>query len=211
MAQSTEKSPETVETSVPKAKAKTRGRASTRIPTPEKYDMSRAEGPDARDGRAQGYPCWGNHVSMPEGRGSLSGRNAHGMWKVCSKCRLRIQYVPAYGATGAHRQAGPLAPDAATALERVGKTIENDVKARENLNSKMASTIGAEESLKNKLKKLEADRLKATSSAPVQPKASADQTQVVTETSKKAAKRENATTAEEAEAKPSEWIEVKSD
>ena len=37
---------------------------------------------------------------------------------------------------------GPLAPDAATALERVGKTIENDVKARENLNSKMASTIG---------------------------------------------------------------------
>ena len=161
MAQSTEKSPETVETSVPKAKAKTRGRASTRIPTPEKYDMSRAEGPDARDGRAQGYPCWGNHVSMPEGRGSLSGRNAHGMWKVCS--------------------------------------------------SKMASTIGAEESLKNKLKKLEADRLKATSSAPVQPKASADQTQVVTETSKKAAKRENATTAEEAEAKPSEWIEVKSD
>ncbi|CAL1166991.1 unnamed protein product [Cladocopium goreaui] len=90
-----------------------------------------------------------------------------------------------------------LAPDAATALERVGKTIENDVKARENLNSKMASTIGAEESLKNKLKKLEADRLKATSSAPVRPKASADQTQVVTETSKKAAKRENATTAEE--------------
>ena len=188
--------PPTTLTSAAKAKAatKSKSKASTRVPTPERYDMSRTEGPDPRDARSQGYPSMGSHVPMPEGRGSLSGRNGHGMWKVCSICRLRIQYSPAYGAKATYRQAGPLAPDTDVALRQVGNTVENDVEARENLNSKVISVNGAQESLKNKMKKLEEEKAKLTSSA-TRPSNSN-----VTEASKKSSKRENQKTAEQAEA-----------
>ena len=55
--------------------------------------------------------------------------------------------MPAYGAKGTSRQAGPLAPDTES-----GQHLENDEGARENLNAKVVSMIGAEESLKTKLK-----------------------------------------------------------
>ena len=185
------------EQSVPKAKpksaVKTKSKASTRVPTPEKYDLSRAEGPDPRDSRSQGYPCMGQHEIMAEGRGSLSGRNGHAMWKVCAVCRLRVYYAPAFGAKGTYRQAGPLAPDTDVALKKVGNTIENDTTARESLNSKVVSVIGAEESLKNKLKQLEEQRTKMTSAASTRPSQ-------VTKDTKKAAKRESAETAEQVEA-----------
>ena len=49
---------------------------------------------------------------MPEGRGSLSGRN---QWPA--------EYVPGFGATGKFRQAGPLSPDVATVMEQVKDAI----------------------------------------------------------------------------------------
>ena len=72
-----------------------------------------------------------------------AGRNGHAMWKVCATCRLRIQYTPAFGSKGTYRQAGPLAPDTDVVLEQVGNTVENDVEAREQLNSKVISVTGA--------------------------------------------------------------------
>ena len=190
-----DKQPATL-TSTAKAKAATKSKSkpSTRVPTPERYDMTRTEGPDPRDPRAQGYPCMGAHVPMPEGRGSLSGRNGHAMWKVCSTCRLRIQYTPAYGSKGTYRQAGPLSPDTDVALQQVGTTVENDVDARENLNSKVISVTGAQQSLKNKMKKLEEEKAKLTSSA------SRPSNTQVTEATKKSSKRENQKTAEQTEA-----------
>lgn len=92
----------------PKPKPYTR---EARVPTPERYDMSRRVGVDGRDPRAQGFPCYGHHSPIPEGRGSLSGRNGHGKWTTCSLCHLRLGYVSWYGATGTYRQAGPLPPD----------------------------------------------------------------------------------------------------
>ncbi|CAK9111156.1 unnamed protein product, partial [Durusdinium trenchii] len=142
-------------TPVPKTTTKKKG---TRVPTPEKYDVSRREGPDGRDSRAQGFPCYGNHTPMPEGRGSLSGRNGHGKWTVCTLCRLRIEYVPAYGAKGCYRQPGPLAPDVTTVMEQVKDDIKDKPEVRENLNMKMASTLGAEASLRKKLEVLENDK-----------------------------------------------------
>lgn len=152
-----------------------------------------------------GVPLHGSHVPMPEGRGSLSGRNGHGMWKVCSICRLRIQYTPAYGAKATYRQAGPLAPDTDVALRQVGNAVEDDVEARENLNSKVISVNGAQESLKNKMKKLEEEKAKLTSSA-TRPSNSN-----VTEASKKSSKRENPKTAEQAEAIKDEGFTVIND
>ena len=204
-------------TATTKAKAKSQQKKPTkskkdRTPSPEKYDYQRAEGPDMRDGRAQGYPCFGQHVAMAEGRGSLSGRNKHGRWTVCSQCRLRIQYVPAYGATAAHRQAGPLGPDSATVVSTVKGKIEEDPLEKEKLNSKPCSSLAAEVSLRQRLEKLEADRKKKppqlrpgenSKAAPSTPPATAQG--YVTEVTKKAVKRESEKTAEKAEA---EWETV---
>ena len=69
-------------------KKKSSSKAKQRVPTPERFDFSRMEGPDPRDSRTQGYPCFGKHVEMPEGRGSLSGRNGHAMWKVLPNMQI---------------------------------------------------------------------------------------------------------------------------
>ena len=152
----------------PKAKTKTSTRK-TRVATPEKYDLSRRTGPDGRDSRAQGFPCFGNHTEMPEGRGSLSGRNAHGKWTVCSTCRLRLEYVPAYGATGIHRQAGPLPPDVETVMNVVKEDVKEKPHVREALNSKAASIQGAEASMRSRLEKLENDRKQVLTKAVNRP------------------------------------------
>lgn len=192
-------------------KKKSSSKAKQRVPTPERFDFSRMEGPDPRDSRTQGYPCFGNHVEMPEGRGSLSGRNGHAMWKVCQTCRLRIQYVPSFGAKGCYRQAGPLAPDVETVVSQVKGKLEKDPGQAENLNSKMVSVLGAEESLKNKLKALENEKDKLQRS-PTRPAAK------VTPEMKKAVKVETADqsmtkrpgeqTVEELEAKNWDKVEV---
>lgn len=179
-----------------------------RVPTPEKYDCSRREGPDGRDSRAQGFPCFGNHTPMPEGRGSLSGRNGHGKWTVCTLCRLRIEYVPAYGAKECFRQPGPLAPDVQTVMEMVKDDIKDKPETRENLNMKMASTLGAEASLRKKLEALENDKTKLQAKARARPEAIKQEADVVLNAAgrKVAAKRDNTQEAEEAETES--WEQV---
>lgn len=204
-AQSSEATKALATTPVPKTTTKKKG---TRVPTPEKYDMSRREGPDGRDSRAQGFPCYGNHTPMPEGRGSLSGRNGHGKWTVCTLCRLRIEYVPAYGAKGCYRQPGPLAPDVTTVMEQVKDDIKDKPEVRENLNMKMASTLGAEASLRKKLEVLENDKIKLQSKARARPEAVKQEQDVVLNASapKKTLKRENVQESEEQET--AEWEKV---
>lgn len=172
-----------------------------RVPSEERYDLSREQGVDPRDPRAQGYPCYGQHVPMPPGRGSLSGANKFGRWMVCEKCRVRISYTPTYGSTGHYRQAGPLPADTQTVLEKIGTQVETNHEAREKLNAKNASIIGAEESLREKLKKLENERAK------IEPKNRPQNTQTVTEDSKKAA-RPSEKTSEQVEAES--WEKVNS-
>jgi len=65
--------------------------------------------------RTVGPPC--SHVPMPIGRGSKSGSNGFARWIVCSRCQLRLSYVPAVGAKGTSRSPGRLPADIVTALE----------------------------------------------------------------------------------------------
>lgn len=94
------------------------------------------QGPDPRDPRSQGYPCWG----------PLSGRNGHGRWQVCEMCRLRIQYTPVHGAKAIYRSADPLATDTARAMDKVKENVVKE-SSRENLNTKAIGIQGAKESL----------------------------------------------------------------
>ncbi|CAE7943401.1 RE2 [Symbiodinium necroappetens] len=132
-----------------------------KIPEEERYDFSRQEGPDPRDGRTAGAPCYGEHQIMKPGRGSLSGSNAHGWWRVCEKCRLRLAYAPAWGAHGHFRQAGPLNADVKKVVmevaekEKAGETVDRDV-----LNAKNVALDGAEKSLIDKLSKVRAEKEK---------------------------------------------------
>ncbi|CAK9114315.1 Retrovirus-related Pol polyprotein from transposon TNT 1-94 [Durusdinium trenchii] len=183
-----------------KAKAKS-SKAKTRVPSSEKYDYERMTGPDPRDPRTQGFPCWGNHQKMPEGRGSLSGRNGHGRWSVCQKCRLRLEYIPTFGAKGTFRQAGPLPKDVETVVQQVGTAVEDHPPAREMLNTKAVGLIGAEESMRRRLQQLENEKsaLKPKPRPGESPRTSPQTYQSLSEESKKAVKRENEKAAESQE------------
>ncbi|CAE7808731.1 RE1 [Symbiodinium microadriaticum] len=141
----------------PKAKAKGK---SEKVKT--EYDMSRATGPDPRDPRTAGPPCHGNHVPMAAGRGSLSGANAHGRWEVCKDCRLRLLYLPAYGAHAHYRQAGPLPADTKKAVEIMEERVAaGEPKAKETLNAKAVALQGAEDSLLRRLEAVRSQKGKA--------------------------------------------------
>jgi len=202
--------PSAVAKEKPKAKPKTSASRKNREPSSERYDWSRAEYADPRDSRCQGFPCWGQHQPEKEGRGSLSGRNGHAKWEVCSVCRLRTLYVPTHGSKGTYRSAGPLPADAARAMEKVKDTILTVPEDRETLTTKAVGISGAKESLLKKLAKLENEEKalqtkgssQATASATPPPK-------TVTEVSKKAAKRDQETTPEKLEEETEGWVEVK--
>ena len=147
--------PSAVAKEKPKAKPKTSASRKNREPSSERYDWSRAEYADPRDSRCQGFPCWGQHQPEKEGRGSLSGRNGHAKWEVCSVCRLRTLYVPTHGSKGTYRSAGPLPADAARAMEKVKDTVLTVPEDRETLTTKAVGISGAKESLLKKLAKLE--------------------------------------------------------
>lgn len=155
---------------------------------------------------------------MPEGRGSLSGRNGHGRWQTCQLCRLRILYVPVHGAKGTYRSAGPLAADAARAVETVKGKIESEPLEREKLNTKAVGIQGAKESLQAKMKKLENDEArlktgyrpeatpKSSATLPETPQPKALMPPAPIDLTKKATKRENGVPAEKAEAEG--WVLV---
>lgn len=117
--------------------------------------------PPADDPRSQGYPCYGNHIPMAPGRGSLTGRNKFGIWARCETCRLRISYTPAFGATALRRQAGPLLADVNTTPKDLEpKKMKEDPMYREQLNPKSVGYKGAEESLHRRLKEIEDSKKK---------------------------------------------------
>ncbi|CAJ1418886.1 unnamed protein product [Effrenium voratum] len=182
-------------------KAKTGKNKKEKLPESEKYDFAREEGPDQRDPRCHGAPCFDQHEIMPFYRGSLSGKNAHGRWLTCGKCRLRISYVPAFGAHARFRQAGPLSSDVHAQLEEKSNEI---VENPEVLNATTVAMDGAERSLVNKL--AEVRRKKEELKPKAKAKAGAATT---TPTMKKLTKREGTETAEELESlEDGEWKKV---
>ncbi|CAK9046645.1 unnamed protein product [Durusdinium trenchii] len=123
----------------------------------------------------------------------------------------RTEYVPAYGATGVYRQAGPLPPDVTTVTETIdSKRLEEEPLYRENLNVKSIGQTGAEESLRKKLQELEAKKAKNPprlrpggykpndAEMPATHASAAKGTQRVSPDQKKAMKRENDKGPEEA-------------
>ena len=118
----------------------------SRVPPEERLDYSRSVGIDMRDPRASGGICGGEHKPQPFGRGSRSGRNAHGEWIVCQECGIRLSYTPAFGATGLYRSAGPLPSDAQHVLENM-KSKPGTKEAQDELSTREIAIAGAEASL----------------------------------------------------------------
>ena len=60
------------------------------------FDHTRAMTMDERDPRTrkETWPCFGTHANMS------TSNNRFAQWTECSKCALRVQYVPAVGAPG---------------------------------------------------------------------------------------------------------------
>lgn len=126
----------------------------------EKYDWSRATREDPRDPRTCGAPCHGVHSPAPPGRGSPSGSNGHAMWQACQVCRLRLLYVPRYGAHAMTRSPGPLPSDVAHVIQT---TPENEIKANPSmLKDKTIGLEGAEKSCLTQLQKIRAKKAEAT-------------------------------------------------
>ena len=53
-----------------------------------KYDEEMSIGPDLRDPRTHQGPCAGSH------REYYQGANAHGRWRHCYRCGVRLEYTP---------------------------------------------------------------------------------------------------------------------
>ncbi|CAE7373259.1 RE1 [Symbiodinium necroappetens] len=88
-------------------------------------DEERSEGPDPRDPRAKGSPCYGNHRVAKAYKGSVSGANQFGSWTGCEVCKIRLSYTPRMGCHGIHRKSAPLARD----VQEIHKTLPPDVEA----------------------------------------------------------------------------------
>lgn len=115
-------------------------------PAVEKYDWARTQGPDPRDERTLGSPCYGNHAEQPMGKGSVSGSNQWARWTGCAACGLRLSYTPTWGSHGMTRQAGPLCQDVRQQLE-----IKKPEKGSVELNNKKISYDAQKRSLEQKL------------------------------------------------------------
>jgi hypothetical protein len=63
----------------------------------EKCDWGRQVDACQEDPRWTGWPCNGQHASPP----NYSG-NAHGAWKHCAKCDIRLMYIPFHGSPSTH-------------------------------------------------------------------------------------------------------------
>lgn len=170
------------------------------VPDEEVYDFSRKEGPNVQDPRYKGGPCEKTgHVAAPMGRGSPSGKNAWGMWQTCQQCRLRLEYIPAYGAHGRYRSAGPLGADVTATLQEKSNEVAVNPKV---LDTTSVALDGAERSLMKRLEKVQKQK-----------EAHQQRTGQVTAGTKKTAKRAQGLTPEELEASSPQteesWEEVK--
>ncbi len=76
-----------------------RTRGGTRVPP---LDLRTEVGTDARDPRAEGWPCHGKHT---EGENSITHANQYGETVECSRCAVTLKYTARVGYTGAYRKA----------------------------------------------------------------------------------------------------------
>lgn len=134
-----------------KAKAKA-GQSPKKMSFHDKYDETRRVGPDPRDPRTTGPPCFGNHEEAPGGRGSVTGSNGHAAWVGCLRCKLRLSYTPAYGATGLSRSPGPLPEDTNQVTTDLGVAAPYNPL----LKNQAIGLIGAEKSLEARLENIRA-------------------------------------------------------
>ena len=131
----------------------------------DRYDETRTVLSDPRNPRTLGPPCHGQHDPAPAYKGSVTGSNGHAKWVGCAKCLLRLSYTPAYGATGLHRQAGPLPEDTKHQIEELGeKAPYNPL-----LKNQAVGLDGAERSLLTKLDHIRARKAATGYYAPPTP------------------------------------------
>ena len=97
-------------------------------------------------------PCMGRHSIAPFARQSLSGSNGHAVWIACSRCALRLLYVPTHGAPAMYRSAGPLLEDTRAKLTQVPNATA------EELTTKAIALDGAEASALQNLKKIKGQK-----------------------------------------------------
>lgn len=133
---------------VPKASSKKEPKV--KKPWYEKYDQTRTVLADPRDPRTLGPPCNGNHVEAGFYKGSVTGANGHACWKGCERCKLRLSYTPAFGATGSSRSPGPIPQDT--------NAVVSELKDQAPYNPKLKDPVigldGAEKSLMNQLDRI---------------------------------------------------------
>ena len=94
-------------------------------------DEERMEGPDPRDPRTRGAPCYGKHKVAKAYKGSVSGANQFASWTGCEVCKLRLSYTPRMGCHGIHRKSAPLAKDVTDALRDLPSDTESYPSNRE--------------------------------------------------------------------------------
>ena len=173
----------------------------------DKYDWSRLEFSNPRDPRTISKPCEGNHQVESFGKGSMTGCNGHGLWLVCARCRLRVLYVPTFGAKGAYRSAGPLPQDI------VSKLKEDSMPEPSALTTQALSFDAAEMSAKKVLEQIQSQKAKVKAKAapkPIaEPQVNSQASTVVVPLAKKATKRNNEKIPEQQEVPETEgFVEV---
>ncbi|OLP81054.1 Copia protein [Symbiodinium microadriaticum] len=99
------------------AKPSAAGKSKTTKKAADPLDNERTEGPDLRDPRTKGGPCFGNHKVAKAYKGSVSGSTQYGSWTGCEVCKIRLSYTPRMGCHGIHRKSAPLAKDVTSVLE----------------------------------------------------------------------------------------------
>lgn len=134
------------------AKASSKKEPRAKKPWYEKYDQSRTVPADPRDPRTLGPPCNGNHLEAGFYKGSVSGANGHACWRGCEKCKLRLSYTPAFGATGSSRAAGPIPQDTNLVVQELGEQAAYHPK----LKDPVIGLEGAEKSLMSQLDRIRA-------------------------------------------------------
>lgn len=136
-----------------------------------KFDFNRRTTADPRDPRMLGAPCHGSHTEASCYRGSPSGQNKWALWRGCEVCKLRLEYVPAFGAPGCYRQSGALPSDVDSQTQQHG---EEAVKRSPLLKDKKIAYDGAEKSCLTQLEhirrqKEKLDKGNTMKQAPVTP------------------------------------------
>ena len=123
--------PELRDGQAPKVKASSKKEPKEKKPWYEKYDQSRTVLADPRDPRTLGPPCHGNHVEAGFYKGSVTGSNGDACWKGCERCKLRLSYTPAFGATGSSRSPGPIPQDTSSVVADLGEQAAYHPKLRD--------------------------------------------------------------------------------